>query len=76
MIDESSLSSYNSVHIMDINPILGDRAYLYMQGYTILSTAIHKQRLERLVMVAGDVLMVSYFVLSIFPRDVLDEIWD
>ena len=21
-------------------------------------------------------LMVSYFVLSLFPRDVLDEIWD
>ena len=26
--------------------------------------------------VAGMSLMVSYFVLSFFPRDVLDEIWD
>ena len=26
--------------------------------------------------VAGDVFEGSYFVLSCFPRDVLDEIWD
>ena len=25
--------------------------------------------------VAGDDLMVSYFVLSFFPRDILDEDW-
>ena len=28
------------------------------------------------VAVAGESLMVSDFVLSFFPRDVLDEIWD